>query len=511
MKKTIIQRKQKQKTSNLKGRFFPKGGSNFFTPVQLTIDSALRIQAQDLNAGVKQFFEPKIGFSLGNVKIHTSKEAAQSAEMLNAEAYTYGNNIFFNEGKYQPHSQEGKKLLAHELTHVAQQRSKPAQIQRKMKLPFHDEPAFNSADPFTSQSEIIQDYFDKLCPDAQVTIAADTVDVPDDFCLRPEPDALEPNPLSKAELSKTPVSCGCLCDLDESSKEVSIKVDDDIAGLTEFTHESDEQELDAPRGATVTVPSPSGKKTEQTMKSGKKETFEPFIVFGHELCGHAWLAVKGELQKDENAERGRGGHQETVRRENLMRLEHGLTERNTFREPFCGEVDDSDYQKECKIWRDEYNKINGTNFTLADTIPENTLENKPADFTFDVFFNKDMPQSWFNPASSFDVSVTSTGKSQFEEAVNMLNNFHPGKNFQLEGHASIEKPANDPTYNIRLSKRRVDLILKELVKQGVDASRLKDKADSSCENFDDGLKNCSDTESSTSADAKDRRVVIRIF
>jgi hypothetical protein len=29
------------------------------------------------------------------------------------------------------------------------------------------------------------------------------------------------------------------------------------------------------------------------MKSGKKETFQPFIVFGHELCGHAWMAIKG--------------------------------------------------------------------------------------------------------------------------------------------------------------------------------------------------------------------------
>ena len=247
------------------------------------------------------------------------------------------------------------------------------------------------------------------------------------------------------------------------------------------------------------------------MKSGKKETFQPFIVFGHELCGHAWMAIKGELLKDENAERGRGGHQETVERENMMRREHGLTERNTFREPFCGEVDDSDYQKECKIWRDEYNKLNGTSFTLQDTIPENTTEEKPADFTFDVFFNKDMPQSWFDPASSYSVSVTGNGKKQFDEAVKIMIDFHPNKNFQLEGHASIEKPANDPGYNDRLSKRRVELILKELAKNGVDTARLGDKADSGCDSFQDGMKNCSDSESSQAVDAKDRRVVIRVF
>ena len=122
-----------------------------------------------------------------------------------------------------------------------------------------------------------------------------------------------------------------------------------------------------------------------------------------------------------------------------------------------------------------------------------------------------MPQSWFDPAASFNVSVTSTGKTQFEEAINMMINFHPNKEFQLEGHSSIEKPANDPTYNDRLSKRRVELILKELAKKGVDSARLGDKADSGCVSFESGLKNCSDSESSKDVDAKDRRVVIRVF
>jgi outer membrane protein OmpA-like peptidoglycan-associated protein len=192
----------------------------------------------------------------------------------------------------------------------------------------------------------------------------------------------------------------------------------------------------------------------------------------------------------------------------MMRSEHGLTERNTFREPFCGEVDDSKDQQECKIWRDEYNKLNGTNFTLADTIPVTETEEAPADFTFDVFFNKDMPQSWFDPRASYSVSVTSNGKKQFDEAVKILINFHPNKKFQLEGHASIEKPANDPGYNDRLSKRRVELILSELAKNNVDPSRLGDKGDSTCGSFEDGMKNCSDSESSKGVDANDRRVVI---
>jgi len=514
--KTFSQKKTRK--IKLKAKSPAKKNNCFFIPiiqnadqVKKNIDPAVASSAFILPTETKKFFEPKFNYSFNNVKIHTGSAAAKSAENLNAEAYSYNDHIVFNEGNYKPGTKEGNKLLAHELSHVAHAGSKPSVVHRKMKLPSHDKPAFNSPDQQTLQSDIILKYFNQLCADAKVSIVGGEVVLPADFCTKAEPDAGEPNPLSKAGLSKTPTSCTCLCDLDASSKEVTIQVDDNNAGLTAFTNAPGEEALDAPRGAIVTVPSPIGKKTTQMMKSGKKETFEPFIVFGHELCGHGWMAIKGELAKDDNAERGRGGHQETVERENMMRREHGLTERNTFREPFCGEVDDSDYQKECKIWRDEYNKLNATKFTLADTIPEITTEEKPADFTFDIFFNKDMPQSWFDPAASFNVSVTSTGKTQFEEAINMMINFHPNKKFQLEGHSSIEKPANDPTYNDRLSKRRVELILKELAKKGVDSARLGDKADSGCVSFEAGLKNCSDSESSKDVDAKDRRVVIRVF
>ena len=517
MKAKSFNHKKQKKVSGSK-KTLTKKNTPFFTPVvqvsdpiKKAIDPATTSAGYSLSEETKNFFEPKFNYSFENVKIHTGSAAAKSAEHLNAEAYSYNDHIVFNEGNYKPGTKEGNKLIAHELSHIVQSKSRPSVVQRKMKLPSHDKPAFNSADQQTLQSDIILKYFNQLCADAKVSIVGGEVVLPADFCTKAEPDAGEPNPLSKAELSKTPTSCTCLCDLDASSKEVTIEVDDNNAGLTDFTNDPGEEALDAPRGAIVTVPSPIGKKTTQMMKSGKKETFQPFIVFGHELCGHAWMAIKGELLKDENAERGRGGHQETVERENMMRREHGLTERNTFREPFCGEVDDSDYQKECKIWRDEYNKLNGTSFTLQDTIPENTTEEKPADFTFDVFFNKDMPQSWFDPASSYSVSVTGNGKKQFDEAVKIMIDFHPNKNFQLEGHASIEKPANDPGYNDRLSKRRVELILKELAKNGVDTARLGDKADSGCDSFQDGMKNCSDSESSQAVDAKDRRVVIRVF
>lgn len=65
--------------------------------------------------------EAKIGASFGAVNIHTDSKAIQMNQQLSARAFTYGNDIYFNRGEYNPGSTEGKYLLAHELTHVLQQ------------------------------------------------------------------------------------------------------------------------------------------------------------------------------------------------------------------------------------------------------------------------------------------------------------------------------------------------------------------------------------------------------
>ena len=64
------------------------------------------------------------------VRIHHDAAAATLCRELHADAFTHGQDIYFNEGMYNPHSDEGKKLLAHELTHVVQQN--PAVVQPKM-------------------------------------------------------------------------------------------------------------------------------------------------------------------------------------------------------------------------------------------------------------------------------------------------------------------------------------------------------------------------------------------
>lgn len=77
-------------------------------------------KGQYLQSPTQQFFKARFGHDFSHVKIHTGKDAEESANDINARAYTVGNNIVFNRNEYNPHSYEGKKLLAHELAHVMQ-------------------------------------------------------------------------------------------------------------------------------------------------------------------------------------------------------------------------------------------------------------------------------------------------------------------------------------------------------------------------------------------------------
>jgi len=74
-----------------------------------------------MDADTKGFMENRFGTDFGDVKIHNGDDSAQMSKALNAKAFTIKNNIYFNDGHYQPETDTGKHLLAHELTHVVQQ------------------------------------------------------------------------------------------------------------------------------------------------------------------------------------------------------------------------------------------------------------------------------------------------------------------------------------------------------------------------------------------------------
>jgi hypothetical protein len=92
---------------------------------------SLGSSGQALPESSRQFYEPRFGQDFSNVRIHTDSVAAKSAQSINALAYTTGNNIVFNSGQYSPDSDGGKKLMAHELTHVVQQTLGIQQVQKK--------------------------------------------------------------------------------------------------------------------------------------------------------------------------------------------------------------------------------------------------------------------------------------------------------------------------------------------------------------------------------------------
>src|SRR5882724_7796565 len=80
---------------------------------------------QPLEDGVRSGMETRFGHDFGDVRVHTDTRASESARAVQAHAYTVGSDIVFQSDRYSPNSSEGQRMLAHELTHVVQQRSGP--------------------------------------------------------------------------------------------------------------------------------------------------------------------------------------------------------------------------------------------------------------------------------------------------------------------------------------------------------------------------------------------------
>jgi hypothetical protein len=99
-----------------------KGGAGF----DLDQDTAARINqarsgGQSLDGTVQKQMSDSLGYDFSNVRVHTSPESDQLNQQLGAKAFTTGSDIFFKQGAYDPGSNSGRELIAHELTHVVQQ------------------------------------------------------------------------------------------------------------------------------------------------------------------------------------------------------------------------------------------------------------------------------------------------------------------------------------------------------------------------------------------------------
>ena len=101
-----------------------KATSGRFSEVNSNLESHIQSfkgGGQPLSENDRGFFEPRFGRDFSQVRVHTDGKAAKSAREVNAKAYTLGKDVVFGAGQYAPRTSEGKRLLAHELTHVVQQ------------------------------------------------------------------------------------------------------------------------------------------------------------------------------------------------------------------------------------------------------------------------------------------------------------------------------------------------------------------------------------------------------
>ena len=331
------------------------------------VQAALQGPARPLDAATRAFFEPRFGHDFGHVRVRVDAPAARSVQ---AQAFTVGERIVFDAARYQPGTDAGRRLLAHELVHVLQQGG-AGTLRRKVSV---TNPKKAIPDPTgkglkQSNAETIEGYLRTLCSDGAVNVdrASGAVALKAGFCppwMAPaEAGPPLPAPIDKA---KEQAGCRCLCDMVNSPNAFNIEVND----------------LDWPNtsGNTVTTPSPNSDKLwGAATVSGKALNIDPWLVLGHEFCGHAWLAER--RLPDTNATRGEGGHQETVARENELRKKHGIEARGSFKDPFCGEsffqdkdtgkgkpgpVQWSAYIAKCEAWR---KKTYGTKYKISDKIP----------------------------------------------------------------------------------------------------------------------------------------------
>jgi len=272
--------------------------------------------------------ESSFGVDFGSVRIHTGSNAVQMNRDLNAQAFTHGSDVYFNQGKYQPGTTAGQHLLAHELTHVVQQNS--GMIQRRLRVaPDYPEylrsqpgniaqqdPAFSmtSAQRFTFVNGLIQ----QICPDFQVNNSDGQVT---------RTGAATDTDTIRA--GSNPAGCCCLHILTRPSATTDWRI---LISGTVSPHTFSAKQA-ALEGFTLTpdqlhnsvvIPSPNADiEYGHFTATDQRQIMEAQIVLGHELCGHAALTEMEAHPVSANRLES-NEHDPTVNIQNLIATEQGV-------------------------------------------------------------------------------------------------------------------------------------------------------------------------------------------
>jgi Domain of unknown function (DUF4157) len=121
----------------------PKGAT---AAVPSIVHETLRSPGQPLDAATRAFMEPRFGHDFSQVRVHTDTKAAESAQAVNALAYTVGQDVVFGHGEYRPSTASGRHLLGHELAHVVQQSRQPTVPSQSLVVGLSDSSAEREAD-----------------------------------------------------------------------------------------------------------------------------------------------------------------------------------------------------------------------------------------------------------------------------------------------------------------------------------------------------------------------------
>ena len=120
---TPLVHRQTEEEENLHTKELP-GRSPEVMPFLSSKIQSLRGGGQPLPKATRSFFESRFSADFSQVRLHTDSHAVDTAKSINARAFTVDSDIAFGLGQYAPETDSGKKLLAHELTHVEQQSGK---------------------------------------------------------------------------------------------------------------------------------------------------------------------------------------------------------------------------------------------------------------------------------------------------------------------------------------------------------------------------------------------------
>ena len=133
MSPTISSVQRKCKECQQDEKLHRKDTDNSQVPgISTAVEQTLQSVGQPIDEPVRSFMERRFNYDFSKVQIHNNSLAHQSSKDVSALAYTHGNHVVFGLGKYQPLTNEGRQLLAHELTHVVQQHNTSHQnIQRE--------------------------------------------------------------------------------------------------------------------------------------------------------------------------------------------------------------------------------------------------------------------------------------------------------------------------------------------------------------------------------------------